>query len=129
MFNDSDRCSHPQYTCSYALAIDSSLPPAELIADAVKRSSVAHLFQFYHILCNIASIPRKTPTAWVMAEAPSPLSPSSSPRHSEDGHSPKRHLGQIGSSATNGKALELDARALARECLKLVGKEMGMGAN
>ena len=28
-------------------AIDASLPPSELIADAVKRSSRAHMFHFY----------------------------------------------------------------------------------
>ncbi|KAF8879578.1 guanine nucleotide exchange factor in Golgi transport N-terminal-domain-containing protein [Infundibulicybe gibba] len=37
----------------------------KLISDAVKRSSVAHLFHFYPVLCEIASMPRKTPSGWV----------------------------------------------------------------
>ena len=107
-------------------AIDSSLPPSELIADAVKRSSVAHLFQFYHGLCDIASIPRKTPSAWVMADAPSPLSPSS-PIPNREYAGADTSQGKIGTSVSNGKALELDARSLARECLRTVGQELGMG--
>lgn len=77
------------------------------------------------MLCDIASIPRKTPSAWVMAEAPPPLSPSSSNTTGE-------HVdvdisrGKIGTSTSNGQALELDARSLARVCLKIVGGEMGM---
>ena len=110
---------------SLLTAIDSSLPPSELIADAVKRSSVAHLFRFYHDLCNIASIPRKTPSAWIMAEAPSPSSSSPSPGGEHDDADASR--GKIGTSVSNGKALELDARSLARECLKTIGQELGMG--
>jgi len=108
------------------LAINSLLPPSELISDAVKRSSVAHLFQFYHILCDIASIPRKTPSGWVMANALSPLSPSS-PRSAESHVDADTSRGQIGTSIPNGQALELDARSLARECLKIIGGEMGVG--
>ncbi|KAJ7641694.1 hypothetical protein FB45DRAFT_900796 [Roridomyces roridus] len=75
-------------------AIDTSLGPSLLIADAVKRSPVAHLFHFYPVLCEIASIPRQTPSSWVVDK---------------------------GSSVA-----ELDARVLARECLKEVGREMGV---
>ncbi|KAF8198188.1 hypothetical protein K438DRAFT_1823993 [Mycena galopus ATCC 62051] len=84
-------------------AIDASLSPSLLIADAVKRSSIAHLFYFYPVLCEIASIPRKTPSTWVLPRAAADKGPSS-----ED------------------EAIELDARVLARECLKEVGKEMGV---
>jgi len=84
-------------------AIDASLSPSLLIADAVKRSSVAHLFHFYPVLCEIASIPRKTPSSWVLSRVPDK---SSSPDGDE--------------------ATELDARVLARECLKEVGREMGV---
>jgi len=99
-------------------SIDQSLEPAQLITDAVKRSSKAHLFHFYPILCEIVSIPRKIPTAWVMAEKHAhPLSNSAAPANA---------------SGTNGevdgeKAVELDARSLVKECLKEVGKEMGVG--
>src|SRR6266581_5545650 len=49
-------------------AIDASLPPSELIADAVKRSSRAHMFHVYSLLCEIASVPRKSPNAWIAAD-------------------------------------------------------------
>jgi hypothetical protein len=49
-------------------AIDTSLPPAGLIADSVKRSSRAHLFHFYTLLSEIASVPRKAPSAWITAD-------------------------------------------------------------
>lgn len=107
-------------------AIDSSLPPSDLVADAVKRSSVAHLFHFYHVLCDIASIPRKTPSAWVMAEAPSPSLPSS-PSATGDHDNTYTSRSKIGTSTPSGQASELDARSLARMCLKIVGEEMGMG--
>ncbi|KAJ7472175.1 hypothetical protein FB451DRAFT_1351838 [Mycena latifolia] len=84
-------------------AIDPSLSPSLLIADAVKRSSVAHLFHFYSVLCEIASIPRKTPSSWVLSRA---AGKEASPEGEE--------------------AAELDARVLARECLKEVGREMGV---
>ncbi|KAF8550522.1 hypothetical protein OG21DRAFT_397414 [Imleria badia] len=51
-------------------AVNPNLPPSALIADVVKRSSVAHLFCFYPVLCEIASIPRKTPAAWVSVASP-----------------------------------------------------------
>ncbi|KAF7340848.1 Protein MON2 [Mycena sanguinolenta] len=84
-------------------AIDASLSPSLLIADAVKRSSIAHLFHFYPVLCEIASTPRKTPSTWVL------------PRPAADK-----------ASSSGDEAIELDARVLARECLKEVGKEMGV---
>jgi len=114
-----------EYLCDHS-AIDSSLPPSDLIADAIKRSSVAHLFHFYHVLCDIASIPRKTPSAWVMAEAPSPPL-ASSPSATGDHVNTYTLRGNIGTSTSSGQALELDARSLARMCLKIVGGEMGMG--
>lgn len=75
-------------------ALQSSLDLSLLLADAVKRSTIAHLFHFYPVICEIASIPRRTPSTWVMLQ--------------------------------NGEAEELDARVLARHCLKEVGKEMGV---
>jgi hypothetical protein len=60
-----------------------------------------------------------------MAEAPSPLSHSSI--SSGDPVNVDASGSKIGASVTNGKALELDARSLARECLRLIGQEMGMG--
>jgi hypothetical protein len=79
--------------------IDCSRSPSDIIADAVKRSAVAHLFHFYPVFCEIVSIPRRTPNAWVSS-----------------------HAG--GDQNGDVAATLLDARVLAKECLKLVGKEM-----
>ncbi|KAF8495991.1 hypothetical protein F5888DRAFT_1804548 [Russula emetica] len=49
-------------------AVDTSLPPAELIADSVKRSSRAYIFHFFSLLCEIASVPHKAPSAWIFAD-------------------------------------------------------------
>lgn len=35
--------------------------------------------------------------------------------------------GKIGTPLAHGSIIELDARLLARDCLKAIGKEMGMG--
>ena len=50
-------------------AVDTSLPPPELIADSVKRSSRAHMFHhLYSLLCEIASMPQKAPSVWISAD-------------------------------------------------------------
>lgn len=54
------------------------------------------------MLCEIASIPRRTPSTWVLARA-----------------------GE-GDKMEGDDATELDARTLARECLKEAGREMGV---
>ena len=91
------------------VAMDQSLPPSTLIADAIKRSTKAHLFHFYTILCEIVSIPRKPPTVWVV-----PGPPSSTTGSNED-------------PSSSAPAVELDARTLAKDCLKEVGRELGVG--
>lgn len=78
--------------------------PSLLVADAVKRSSVAHLFHFYSVLVEIASKPRRTPTMPIIVKAPSLT-------RSEE---------KIPCTA------ELDARVIARNCLKEIGNEMGI---
>jgi hypothetical protein len=81
--------------------IDTTLAPSALVAEAISRSNIAHLFHFYPVLCEIASIPRKTPFA-VMKERPN------------------------GKSSQQNEPIHLDARSLARECLRMVGQEMGV---
>jgi len=49
-------------------AVDTSLRPAELIADSVKRSSRAHMFHVYSPRCEIASVWRRVPSAWISAD-------------------------------------------------------------
>lgn len=93
--------------------IETSLDPKSLITDAVRRSSKAHLFHFYHIFCEIASLPRKTPSAWL----------SSPPEHiAGDGRS--RIAQEEGEKMKD--FIEFDARTLARECLTAIGQEMGL---
>lgn len=101
--------------------IDTSLSPQLLIADAVKRSSVAHLFHFYHVLCEIASIPRKTPSAWILATSSSHRTPNGINGKSDNIDADSQDIG-----VDDAEAVELDARTLARACLKEVGKEMGV---
>jgi len=104
-------------------AIGKDLPipstPKDLIADSVKRSTIAHLFHFFPVLCEISSIPRKSPSLWIL---------------NSDAHSPWRGKGDE-KQVVNGvekaidremTAVEQDARALAKECLKEVGREMGV---
>ncbi|KAH9955055.1 hypothetical protein BC827DRAFT_1262095 [Russula dissimulans] len=104
-------------------AIDTLLSPSELIADSVKRSTRAHVFHFYALLCEIASIPRKAPNAWITADrlvAPgrhAGKEPANVQTHLNDRHVYGNGLGNL---------LSLDARLLARECLKEVGRELGV---
>ncbi|KAF7329520.1 Protein MON2 [Mycena kentingensis (nom. inval.)] len=81
------------------LDVSETRTPGDVIKNAVKRSRVSHLFHFYGVLCEIASVPspRRTPTMWVKDEG-----------------------------GADGEATELDARTLARECLKVIGTEMGV---
>ncbi|GLB42717.1 putative C-terminal region of Mon2 protein [Lyophyllum shimeji] len=99
--------------------IDTSQSLSQLISDAVKRSPIAHLFHFYPVLCDIASIPRKTPTAWVVpARTPSSAEPA------VNGHA--ADASAAWPENVDANAVELDARTLARACLKEIGKEMGV---
>ena len=61
-----------------------------------KRGDKAHLFYFYDLLVDVSCSPRKAPTAWrVWAE-----------------------------EAGESKPTEVDARRLAKKCLKLLGREI-----
>ncbi|KAG2136619.1 uncharacterized protein EDB93DRAFT_1242351 [Suillus bovinus] len=98
-------------------AVDVSLSPSALIADVVKRSPVAHLFYFYSVLCEIASIPRKTPSAWVITSTSPPET-----NQERRGNFLQPHIGAL---ENGGNATEVDARTLARKALQVLGKEMG----
>ena len=84
--------------------------PSDLIADSVKRSTIAHLFHFYSVLSDIASTPGRTPTIWM----------SKSTAYSTG--APDQGAGQE-------DILEVDARTLARGCLKAIGGEMGVSSS
>ena len=96
--------------------VDASSSPTLLMADLVKRSVVAHLFHFYPVLLEIASLPRKAPSAWVIrTKVPSSAQPLAN-NHTKSGSDAQGSV----------ETIELDARTLARNCLKEVGKEMGV---
>lgn len=91
------------------IGVGSATPvtPKELVSDAVKRSTIAHLFHFYPVLCEIATIPRKSPSGWVLPD-----------RDSSDT--------SRGVPDSKVESKEVNARDLAGECLKEVGREMGV---
>jgi hypothetical protein len=110
-------------------AVDTSLPPAELIADSVKRSSRAHMFHFYSLLCEIASVPRKAPSAWVSGDRLAVLSLSGVPAEKEMKEMDAVSTGRAHHPSSRpgpGHLVSFDARELARECLKEVGRELGV---
>ena len=115
------------YSC-YSLDIDTTLPAPALIADAVKRSSKAHIFHFYGIFCDIASFPKKTPTAWIIPDTPRHSRWTSSEGAPEEGSPDQFPVGVVGAKPPAGQSLaavEFDARDLSKACLKEIGKEMG----
>ncbi|KAH9018228.1 hypothetical protein EDB83DRAFT_2528502 [Lactarius deliciosus] len=95
-------------------AVDTSLAASELMADSVKRSSRAYVFHFYALLCEIVSIPRKAASAWIT------LAPGAPAVH------PDHPLGRVVAGSGHGHLVSLDARALAREFLREVGRELGV---
>ena len=73
----------------------------------VKRSSVGMLFYFYGWLCEIVAIPRRLPSAWGVVGS------------DDDGGG--------GGGGDGGVRVEMDdARRLAKDCLRVVGREMGV---
>lgn len=86
------------------------------------------MFHFYSVLCEIASVPRKAPSAWISADRLAVL--SSAPAEKE-----KKEMETAATSRTHypisgrsgpGHLVLFDARELARECLKEVGRELGV---
>ncbi|KAF8626562.1 hypothetical protein AX15_004804 [Amanita polypyramis BW_CC] len=117
---------------SVAEIMDSSggnVTPSQLVANAVKQSSIAHLFHFYSVLIEIASKPRQTPGMPISSTTAAPTkngrtlpSPVNKlPKSSSD----KQKMSGITDSGQE-EVVELDARVLARMCLKEIGKEMGV---
>ncbi|KAF9810712.1 hypothetical protein IEO21_06846 [Rhodonia placenta] len=94
--------------------------PYLLIADAVKRSPRAHLFHFYPVFCELAASPRRAPVAFAMANGKDGEASGKGAEASGDD-------GEKTAGSGEKKAAELDARALVKECLKQVGREMGVG--
>ena len=125
-------CSGLQTDIYLFSAVDTSLQASELIADSVKRSSSAHVFHFYALLCEIVSVPRKAPSAWIMAEhfiTSAPVEPAGKDKGPAEVHA-RRPLSRVATGGMHspgpGHLVSLDARALARQCLREVGRELGV---
>lgn len=103
------------------------MEPSKLISDAVKRSAKAHLFHLYPILSEIVATPRKTPTAWVMTHARKTASRDASNAAKPEEVRKSIAWNDVTSGAVDeARAIELDARAVVKECLKEIGREMGV---
>ncbi|KAI0048499.1 hypothetical protein FA95DRAFT_1517415 [Auriscalpium vulgare] len=116
----------PTQYATHQPPVDTSLPPSALIADSAKRSTRGHLFHFYTVLAEIASVPRKAPSAWVVSDQLFADTDREDARGgSADAHA---HAGSriAAGGLAAGRITALDARALARECLKEVGRELGV---
>jgi hypothetical protein len=103
------------------LAVDSTLPPAKLIADATSRSAQAHLFHFYTPLYEIATVARNPPSAWIIPGSP----PTPPPVGNGHGRDRSKRGKAAGASSSIETAVEIDSRQLAKECLRQLGKEIG----
>lgn len=85
------------------------------------------MFHFYSVLCEIASVPRKAPSAWISADRLAVL--SSAPADNEKKETETAATGRThypSSKSGPGHLVLFDARELARECLKEVGRELGV---
>src|SRR5260221_14674864 len=104
--------------CFKVIGTDMAIPQTtkELFADSAKRSSVAHLFHFYPLLCELASIPHQSPSYHSVQNGVRGSSVS-------DGKSVKDNYNR---SMRGSAVVERDARHLAMECLKKIGREMGL---
>lgn len=96
------------------VALDMKMGASLMVSDAVKRSPLAHLFYFYPVLCEIASLPGKTPSAWIRQTTGRSLSNGGG-----------QYQNGVAGGMVDGVVVEIDARGLAKKCLRLVGKEMG----
>jgi hypothetical protein len=88
------------------------------MADTVKRSDAAILFYFFAELSEVASIPSRTPSTWTLVNEDHRQKLNQSNR---DSKSLMKHP-----QGVEEDVLHLDARTLARECLKVLGHEMGV---
>ncbi|PPR04311.1 hypothetical protein CVT24_013384 [Panaeolus cyanescens] len=94
--------------------------PKEIISDSAKRSTIGHLFHFYPVLCEIASLPKSTPNSWI---SPNGLSGSASPQKRQSAVIINKRQSRI---PKDTPPVDVDARTLALECLKEIGRELGV---
>ena len=108
------------------VVVSADATPSRLIADAVRRSSIAHLFHFYSALTEIASISRPLPAMPIPAKNGglilSHMQPLAAGSHGNG--TVESNVSTYVQQDVEG-TLRLDARGLARTCLLEIGKEMG----
>jgi hypothetical protein len=111
-----------------SLKLSTSLPPAKLIADSVKRSSRANLFHFYSPLCEIASVLHKAPSACISVDRLAVLSgvPAEKERKEMESAAIGRTHHASSSRRGPGHLVSFDARELVRKRLKEVRHELGV---
>jgi len=104
-----------------------TLPPSQLIPQAIQRSPVAHLFHFYSLLCEIATLPRSPATAWAIPSVNEIDEKTTvfSPEPIDAGHTLDKRSSIGTTLAGKVKPVEFNSRQLARDCLLLIGKELG----
>jgi len=85
------------------------------------------MFHFYSLLCEIASVPRKAPSAWITADRLSVLSSVLAEKENDmETAATGRAHDRRSSRPGPGHLVSFDGRELARECLKEVGRELGV---
>ena len=81
------------------------------------------MFHLYSLLCEIASVPRKAPSAWISADR---LVVFGGPAGTEKETAAAIRTHHPSSRHVSDHLVSFDARGLARECLKEVGRELGV---
>jgi hypothetical protein len=102
--------------------IDTSRPPPELIADSVVVC--AHTSSLM-LRCEIASVPQKEPNAWITGTADHLISGGPAGTEKENAAAVRTHH-PSSSRPVSDHSVSFDARGVARECLKEVGRKLGV---
>ncbi|GJJ14425.1 hypothetical protein Clacol_008689 [Clathrus columnatus] len=111
----------PSEVANVQPAFDLSLSLPEIMQLTAQRSTMAHLFHFYPVLLEIAVLPNKPATLWMM---PSLSDVGETTTIEVQGVSSKASFSHIGVNlGGKAEAVEVDSRKLAGECLALIGKE------
>lgn len=87
------------------------------------------MFHLYSLLCEIASVPRKAPSAWIAADRlgiSSGGSAASKEKKETAAAVRTHHPSSSRAGSGSGHLVSFDARGLARDCLKEVGRELGV---
>lgn len=106
-----------------------TVPPSKL--DLAAASPRAHLFRFYPLLLDISFLEHVVPTMWVLPAEYARLFPSSTSGQAHslvNGDVEAASDVDVDLDAGDGDDLiEVSARDLARWCLVIIGKELGLG--